>query len=143
MLLLTFARLFMEVSWKIACQVQELRGPQPDKVDVRTCRGQDFICLEEVVEHDEKLSEVTPLAPAASEKQVKLLSSDAVDSWLVLHDCLLDQVISDVVSSSSFMREIHPVSRSGNGASGMVGPKGKSLQALNGMTVMKKMPEDI
>ena len=66
-------------------------GRQPDKVDVVTCRVQDCICLEEVVEHDETFSDVTFVAPAASDKEVKLLSSDVVDSWLVLHDCLPDQ----------------------------------------------------
>ena len=70
-------------------------GPQPDKLDFLTCRVQDFICLEQVVEmvdeHDDKFSEVTFLAYTASDKQAKLLSSDAVCSWLVLHDFLPDQ----------------------------------------------------
>ena len=47
--------------------------------------------VKEVVEHDEKFSEVTFLSHTASDKQAKLLSSNAVCSWLVLHDFLPDQ----------------------------------------------------
>ena len=65
-------------------------GPRPEKAEFLTCRVQDFICLEEVLQQDE-FSEVMFLAHSGSDKQPKRLSSDAVCSWLVLQDFVPDR----------------------------------------------------